>query len=402
MPRRRFIEMRVLLLRGLVLPIIAGVQLPAQDSAVVREGPNSWSHTVAGSVSVEPQGRLEVEARGHIVVRGEAVDRISYKLVQRVHARSESEARDLFGSGELKPAVLGQVTRIDVLQNSSPNVSNQLQITVPRNLTVVTVESQLGAGVEAYDLDGRVNALARSGDIRVDHIGGAVLARARSGNLFFGRVGAIEECFTGAGTITVENVLGGVKSCRTGGGDLVVRQAGAPVVLENEGGNITVERAGASVEAHAVSGMIQIGQAGGPVTADTRGGSIQVGAAPAVRAESAQGTVRVRGSSGPMDVSTAVGNIFAELMAGARLRDSTLAAASGDITVFIPSNLPVSVLVLNDRGGYPQFMSDFSEVRAVALPFARSPVVAQGAINGGGPVLRINTGTGVVYLRKSR
>ncbi|HEY6347059.1 MAG TPA: hypothetical protein VIY49_36680 [Bryobacteraceae bacterium] len=393
----------LVLLRGALL-LIAGGNMPAQDVAVVRVGPNSWSRTVAGSVSVEPQGRLEVEARGHIVVRGgDAVDRISYKLVQRVHARSESEARDLFGSGVLTPAVLGPVTRIDVHQNSSPNVSNQLQLTVPRNLTVVSVESQFGAGVEAYDLDGRVNALARSGDIRVDHIGGAVLAKARSGNLFFGRVGAIEECFTGAGSIFVENVLGGVKSCHTGGGDLVVKQAGAPVVLENEGGNITVERAAASVEAHAISGMIQIGQAGGPVTADTQGGSIQVGAAPGVRAESAQGTVRVRGSSGPMDVSTAFGNILAVLVAGARLRDSTLAAASGDITVFIPFNFPVSVVVLNDRGGYQQFMSEFNEVRAMALPFApRSPVVAQGRINGGGPVLRINAGTGVVYLRKSR
>jgi DUF4097 and DUF4098 domain-containing protein YvlB len=182
-----------------------------------------------------------------------------------------------------------------------------------------------------------------------------------------------------------------------------VKQAGAPVVLENEGGNINVDRAAGPVEAHAISGMIQIGQAGGPVTADTQGGSIQVGAAPGVRAESAQGTVRMRGLSGPMDVSTAFGNIFAELMPGAKVRDSTLAAASGDITVFIPSNFPVSVLVLNDRGGYTQLISDFREVRAIVLPFApRSPVVAQGAINGGGPVLRINAGTGVVYLRKSK
>jgi hypothetical protein len=396
--------MRVLVfLRGALL-LITGGAMPAQDFAVVRDGPNSWSHTVEGSVSVEPQGRLEVEARGRIVVRGEAVDRIKYKLVQRVHAANEAAARSLFGSGSLTPAVVGRVTRIDVLQNSSRYVGNRLEITVPRNLTVVTVESQFGGGVEAYDLDGRVNALTPSGgQIHVDRIGGTVLARAGSGDLYFGRVGEIEECFTGAGTIFVENVLGGVKNCRTGGGDLVVKQAGAPVVLENEGGNISVERAAASVEAHAISGMIQIGQAGGPVTADTRGGSIQVGAAPGVRAESAQGTVRLRGPSGPMDVSTAVGSIFAELMAGAQLRDSTLAAASGDITVFIPSNFPVSVMVLNDRGGYPQWMSDFREVRATALPFARTPgVVAQGAINGGGPVLRINAGTGVVYLRRVR
>jgi hypothetical protein len=390
-------------MRAWALLLIAGGNIPAQDFAVVSDGPNAWSHTVEGSVSVEPQGRLEVEARGRIIVHGEAVDRIKYKLVQRVHAANESAARRLFGSGVLTPAIVGHVTRIDVLQNSSRYVGNRLEITVPRNLAVVSVESQFGGGIEASDLDGRVNALTPSGgQIRVDRIGGMVRARTASGDLFFGRVGGIEECFTGAGSIFVANVLGAVKSCRTGGGDLVVKQAGAPVVLENEGGDITVERAAGPVEAHAISGMIQIGQAGGPVTADTQGGSIQVGAAPGVRAESAQGTVRVRGSSGPMDVSTAFGNILAEWVAGARLQDSTLAAASGDITVFIPSNFPVSVVVLNDRGGYPQFMSEFHEVREMALPFARSPVVAQGKINGGGPVLRINAGTGVVYLRKSK
>jgi hypothetical protein len=389
-------------MRAWTLLLIACGNMPAQDFAVVRDG-NWWSHTVAGSVSVEPQGRLEVQAaRGRIVVRGGAVDRISYKLVQRVHAANEAAARELLGIGVLSAAPLGQVTRIDVLQNSSRNVSNQLEITVPRSLPVVSVRSQFGGGVEAYDLDGRVNALTASGLIHVDRIAGTVLARAGSGDLFFGRVGEIEECFTGAGTIWVVNVLRGVKSCRTGGGDLVVKQAGAPVFLENDGGNITVERAAGSVEAHAISGMIQIGQAGGPVTADTQGGSIQVGAAPGVRAESAQGTVRVRGPSGPMDVSTAFGNILAELVAGARLLDSSLAAASGDITVFIPSNFGLSVQVLNDRGGYPQLMSDFPEVRAMAMPWTRSPVMAQGAINGGGPVLRINAGTGVVYLRKSR
>jgi hypothetical protein len=388
-------------MRPWVLLLIAGGNIPAQDFAVVRDG-NWWSHTLAGSVSVEPQGRLQVEARGHIVVRGGAVDRIVYKLVQRVRAANEAVARELFGSAVLTPAIVGQVTRIDVRQNSSRYVGNQLEITVPRNLSVVTVESQFGAGIEAYDLDGRVNALTPSGNIHLDRIAGAVFARAGSGDLVFGRVGGITECSTGAGSIFVENVLGGLASCRTGGGDLVVKQAGGPVILENDGGNVTVERAAGPVEAHAISGMIQIGQAGGPVTADTRGGSIQVGAAPGVRAESAQGTVRVRGPSGPMDVSTAFGNILAELISGVKLRDSTLAAASGDITVFIPYNFPVTVMVLNDRGGYPQLMSDFREVREMALPFARSPVVAQGAINGGGPVLRINAGTGVVYLRKSR
>jgi hypothetical protein len=201
----------------------------------------------------------------------------------------------------------------------------------------------------------------------------------------------------------VDNAVAGVKYCETGGGELTVKQAGAPIVLANDGGNITVGKAAASVEAHAASGLIQIGEAGGNVTADTREGSIQVGSAHGVRAESAQGTVRVRSASGPMTVSTALGNILAELAAGARLQDSLLAASAGDITVIIPPRFPVSILVTDPMGDYPRIISDFPEVRRPAtLNFTKAPVVAEGAINGGGPMLHINAGTGAVYLRRSK
>ena len=378
---------------------LAALRLLAQEPVITRQG-NYWVYTESANVSVEPHGRLQVEARGHIVVHGGGGDRVAYTLVQRVPAASESEARQLFGIRDVIARRLGPMTRIDVQPNSSPKVANQLDIKAPRGLAVVVLQAQFVGGVDAYDLDGSVSAQTPSGDIRMDRIGGGVLARAASGNLFFGQVGGIEECFTGAGSVTIDNAMRGVKDCRTGGGELIVKQAGGPVVLENEGGNITVERAAASVEAHAASGLIRIGEAGGPVTADSRGGAIQVGAAQGVKAESARGPVRLRGASGAMNVSTVLGSIFAELMAGARIQDSWLAAGSGDVTVFIPSNFPVSVMVTTEGGGYPQLATDFPEVRSVGLPLARTPVVAQGSINGGGPVLHINAGTGVVYLRR--
>jgi len=181
-----------------------------------------------------------------------------------------------------------------------------------------------------------------------------------------------------------------------------VKEAGAPIFLGNDAGNITVDKAAASVEAHAASGLIQIREAGGIVTADSRGGSIQVGSARGIKAESGQGTVRVREAAGPMTVSTALGNILAEIAAGARLQDSLLAAGSGDITVLIPYNFQVSVMVTNEMGVYPRVMSEFPEVRQTGLGFVRAPVVAEGAINGGGPMLHVNAGTGVVYLRRVR
>jgi len=101
-----------------------------------------------------------------------------------------------------------------------------------------------------------------------------------------------------------------------------------------------------------------------------------------------------------MSVSTAMGNIMAELLAGARLEDSSLVAGSGDITVLIPSNFPVSVIASNASGGTPRIISDFPEIRANSTSFFRSPLLAQGALNGGGPILRLNAGGGVIYLKR--
>jgi hypothetical protein len=39
-------------------------------------------------------------------------------------------------------------------------------------------------------------------------------------------------------------------------------------------------------------------------------------------------------------------------------------------------------------------------VRAKSFGFSQPPMVAEGQINGGGPVLRINVGAGIIYLRK--
>jgi hypothetical protein len=136
------------------------------------------------------------------------------------------------------------------------------------------------------------------------------------------------------------------------------------------------------------------------VIADTSGGEIRVGSAAGVHAESAAGPVHVTDAAGSLNVSTAMGNILAELLAGGRLQNSSLAAASGDITVTIPSNVAVSVMATNEMGGIPRIVSDFSEVRGRWFNFARPPL-AEGAIHGGGPVLLLS-GSGIIYLKKTK
>jgi hypothetical protein len=101
-----------------------------------------------------------------------------------------------------------------------------------------------------------------------------------------------------------------------------------------------------------------------------------------------------------MTVSTMLGNIVAELMAGGRMSDSSLMSGSGDITVLIPAGMGLAVRARNDSGVSPRIVSDFPElqVRTVGL---RAPQ-GQGSINGGGPVLELNTSGGTIYVRRTK
>ncbi len=76
--------------------------------------------------------------------------------------------------------------------------------------------------------------------------------------------------------------------------------------------------------------------------------------------------------------------------------------AVGDITVFIPSKVAVSIQALSDGGNRtPRILSDFPEIR-VKSPRSRysGPITAEGSLNGGGPLLRITANSGGVYLRR--
>lgn len=372
---------------------LACLGLMAQNTTIRQEGPD-WVRTDRGTIKiVNPRGELRVHSQGRLVVHGVSGDYINYILTQRVRVTGEAEAQRRLSAGgaTIDPPFL--VSRV------SPNVLAELILDVPRQMRVASVNIVRYGAVEMHDLEGGISVDTPAGDITMDGIQGWVSARSGGGRIRLGRIAGAVQCSTLADSISIESA-GGQVNCQTAGGEIVVKDAGGPVWLSSGGGNISVGRAAGSVEAHAVSGGIDVGQAGGTVIADTRGGAIRVGSANGVKAESAQGAVRLSGMSGPMNVSTAMGNILAELMSGMALLDSSLMAVSGDITVLIPSNLKISVMATNDNGGGPHIISDFSEVRGQAFGFSRAPSMVMGAINGGGPVLRINTGSGLIYLRR--
>jgi len=376
------------------LAILGGLAF-GQDAPIVREG-NYWTRTTSGSISGPLPPRVQVAARAHIVLRGGLGDQVTYRLTQRVRTTSPREARVLMGT-VVASHVEADMMRLSLI--ASRAVLTDLEISVPRQVSVALLETPFG-DLEAYDFGGSVHAVTQGGSIHVDRVHGDVAGRTGGGEIRLGKIGGAVRCSTGGGSVVLES-SGGEANCASAGGDIFVREAGGPVVLSTAG-NIHVEHAAGAVEAHSAGGLIEVGQAGGAVIADTQGGSIQVSSSRGVKAESMRGMVRVKSLAGPMSVAAVAGNILAELLAGSRIEDSSFVTSAGDITILIPSNLAVSVMATNDGGATPRIVSEFPEVRVRSAAFFQPPVVAQGSINGGGPVLRLNATSGVIYLRRVR
>jgi hypothetical protein len=323
---------------------------------------------------------LQVNTRGTVVVKRGIGDQVTYRIRQRVRASSEDKARAMLGGGAKQVSRLRGRTLLEVLPISAANVRTDLEISVPPQVSMLTVRTELGE-IDIAEFDGALQLSTGGGEIQLGKIGGSV------------------QCSSGAGQVVIERA-GGAINCTTVGGNILVRDAGGPVALSNQlGGNIRVNKAAGEVRAHSAQGMIEVGQAGGAVIADTQGGFIQVGSARGIQAESAAGMLRVKNDAGAMNLAAMAGDILAELLAGARMQDSSLMASGGDITVLIPSNLPMTIMARNSTGSGPRIVSEFPEIRVTSTRFF-APLVAQGAINGGGPVLNLNASSGVIYLRR--
>jgi hypothetical protein len=379
-----------------LVPALAAAALAQTSSVVTRDG-KSWVQTTTGQAAVEG-AYLKVVARGAISVQGEARDNIGYTLRIRSRAHGEASAGEEMARIVLK--TFHEKGGWNVLQVSVPENSGgwaDLHLMAPRSLRKIVIESQ-GGTIEANDLDGSVHSDSGGGEIQMDRIAGDVMVRTQGGQVRLGKIGGSVKCFSGAGAIMAD-LIGGQAYLNTAGGEISVRQAKGQIHANTGGGNIRVERADNGVVASTGGGVIDVIQSGGPVTAEAGNGSIKVRSASDVKCQSGMGTIQLQAVYGGLRAATGSGSIVAELLPGKPLQDSFLSTGMGDITVYLPSNLAVTVQAINSSPGARRIISDFAELRP-QIEQARSQ--AQGMINGGGPMLRLTATAGTIYIRRQK
>src|SRR5579871_497291 len=367
--------------RPLLVALCLPLALLAQN--LTREG-GRWVTTITGTAP--PASRLRVNAQGPVHLEGGAANEIAYSAKLSVQVRNQEDARRILSQYAIRIASNGEVT---VLNAPGGPVTATLTIRTPR-LAAAFIGTSDGS-VEANGIDGTLEVNSGAGDLKCDRIRGDCHVTTGGGDIHIGQVDGNLRCTTAGGKVTVKNVRGDAV-LETAGGDLEVGDAGASVQAYTAGGAIRVNSAGGSVSASTGGGSIIVGKAAGIVTARNVAGPVEVGAAAGVRCESGTGLIKVSNIAGPMRVSTAFGSIFASLLGGRLVADSFLETGNGDVTISIPSNVGVRLVGMSRR-----IVSDFP---GIAVQSRGPEMVADGAVNGGGPLLRITGVGGTIFIKR--
>jgi DUF4097 and DUF4098 domain-containing protein YvlB len=350
----------------------------------------------SGSFVLRNSDRLRVICACTAVVRGSDRSEVGYQVKIRGRRARRHTPR--------VPVTARSSGGWTVLHVTAPQdtLSYEVHVEAPRGLREVRVESH-GGGVQAYDLNGQLRAQATWGPIRLDRVWGGAVARTGGGDIEIGMAKGLLQCASGGGSIRIGKAFGDA-TIDTAGGEIAVGEVTGVLNAATAGGCIRVVHATSAVIARTAGGQIEVDQAAALVTASTNGGAIQVGAARGVRLDSGSGAIRVRNVTGPVRISTTYGSILADLLANRPLENSSLSTGKGDVTVFIPSNLAVTIRALTEWGGRGgRILSDFPEVRIRgAEPSSGRPATAEGALNGGGPLLNVSAAGGSIYLRRQR
>jgi hypothetical protein len=387
---------------GLLVALMATL-CAAQQGSIQKEG-NNWTSVVSGSLSGVHNLHIKVET-GAVKVQGGSTAGISYVIRNKSYEGSEDRARRQFESYKISTYTRGDTAWIvGEWENGSPHkFSSEVTVNVPRDMELVKIETDGGAIVTA-GISGRLEAESGGGPIHLDDIGGAISAETGGGAIDVGNVGGDLTVRTGGGAINIGSAKGKV-AAETGGGNLVLVSGMQEATLETGGGSIRVDKCTGKVKASTGGGSIDLGQIGGEAMMETGGGSLKINSATGwVSAETGGGGIELWGVPSAR-VQTGAGPITAKFIASNEKKDSVLETSVGDITIYLMPNVNMTVRASIEAANGHTITTDFPQIRVTTeggQQWGPKLVSAEGTLNAGGPVLKVRTTMGNIYIRKAQ
>lgn len=179
---------------------------------------------------------------------------------------------------------------------------------------------------------------------------------------------------TSGGDIRIGDLTGQMQA-RTSGGDVVVGAIEGEVKVTTSGGDIQLKQASGSARLETSGGDVEVGRVLGPADISTSGGDISIG-----------------GVEGMLKASTSGGDITASIQ-GALKQDCSLGTSGGDVAVTLDRNVGFELDAATSGGGI--------NAQGLTITIEKGGVHKSrlaGAVNGGGPRLRLRTSGGDIAI----
>jgi putative adhesin len=155
-------------------------------------------------------------------------------------------------------------------------------------------------------------------------------------------------------------------------------------------GDVEIQDVGASVKAQSGSGSVRVHGVQGPTTLGTGSGDIelqQIGPGD-VKAETGSGSVRLQGVAGALKASTGSGDIEAQ---GQPTADWKLSTGSGSVRLVV-GNAHFNLDADTGSGG-------INVSQPITMQGSLNKHHVSGVVNGGGPTIRVGTGSGDIQIK---
>jgi len=384
----------------LAIGVAAALPLLAQQTRIYQDG-NSWVEETTGTLSSARELRINTEM-GSVQVKG-ATDGFTYVIRKRSYAATKEEAVRQFQALKVTAGTVGSAAMLEgrMLHQNLNRFAAEISLQVPHDLEKLRLDTGEGA-MSVSSVAATVIAKTGGGPVTLEDIGGPVNVTTGGGEIIAGNLGSEASMKSGGGNVRVQKI-GGLGKISTGGGKVFVGFSRG-LVIENGAGTIEVQKCNGDLRASAGGGNLNLGDVAGAVKVDAGAGSVRLSSASGpVRVSTGGGSVELLKLAKGAQVDTGAGAITVEFIGGpGAFTESSLHTSAGDVRVFLPSNLPVTVHASSDLAPGYGIKSDFQGIRITHQGGDWGPqsASAEGAINGGGPLLRVRTTIGHIDFLK--
>ena len=180
----------------------------------------------------------------------------------------------------------------------------------------------------------------------------------------------------------------------TSGGAIAVGDLNGKAELHTSGGSIKLGKLGGAVEARTSGGNITLEQAAGPVELKTSGGNIAVGrVAGEANLDTSGGDIKIDSVAGVLRAHTSGGSIRAAIV-GALKEECSLSTSGGSVRVTVDKAAAFRLDASTSGGGV-----DAEGLTLTLEKGSRDRSRLLGAVNGGGPLLKLRSSGGGISVK---